>query len=275
MLLVYGLTQAEAVGFASLRTVGTLAVAATLIAGFWLIEARVAAPLVPLRIFRMRSLTGANLVAISLSGVIGAHGFLSTLYLQQVLGYSPIATGFAFLPLTLVIMVTAGVGSRAVGRLGPKRMMVAGMVCLAVGMLLLSRISVGGSYLGDLLPGSLFVALGLGLTFVTATIAATSGVAAHEQGVASGLINTSQQVGTAIGLAILVSVAAARTASVAGTAAGAQAALVEGFRWAFAGGAGLAVLGVLAALLMIREIDNQTSSTTGAGPATTPVASVE
>jgi predicted MFS family arabinose efflux permease len=142
-------------------------------------------------------------------------------------------------------------------------------------MLLLSRISVGGSYLGDLLPGSLFVALGLGLTFVTATIAATSGVAAHEQGVASGLINTSQQVGTAIGLAILVSVAAARTASVAGTAAGAQAALVEGFRWAFAGGAGLAVLGVLAALLMIREIDNQTSSTGGVVATPTPVASAE
>ncbi len=147
--------------------------------------------------------------------------------------------------------------------------MVAGMVCLAVGMLLLSRISVGGSYLGDLLPGSLFVALGLGLTFITATIAATSGVAAHEQGVASGLINTSQQVGTAIGLAILVSVAAARTASVAGTATGAQAALVEGFRWAFAGGTGLAVL------LMIREIDNQTPSTGGVGLATTPFASAE
>ncbi len=253
VLLVYGLTQAEGAGFYSFRTVIVLALAAALVVAFRSVEGRVENPLVPFRVFRSRTLTGANLVALVSAAVIGAQGFFSTLYMQQVLGYSPITTGLAFLPLTVTIMATSALGSRLVSRVGTKPMMVAGMISLTIGMLLLSRIPVKGSYVADLLPGFFLFALGLGLTFVTAIVAATAGVADSEQGLASGLINTSQQVGTALGLAILVTVAAARTDSLAGNVGPSATALVEGYRYGFAGGAGLAGVGVLVALFFVRE----------------------
>lgn len=207
-LLVYGLPQAESAGFVSAGALSMLALAVVLVAAFRLIEGRVANPLVRSDIFRPRTLVGANLVALVSAAVIGGQGFFSTLYLQQVLGYSPLVTGLAFLPMTFTIMAVFTLGSRLVNRVGTKLMMVAGMALLTVGMLLLARIPVDGSYLTDLLPGFLLFALGLGFTSVTAIIAGTSGVSDKEQGLASGLVNTSQQIGNALGLAILVAVAA-------------------------------------------------------------------
>ena len=250
--LVYGLTQAEGTGFSSLGTIVVLILAAALIVAFGFVEGRVASPLLPFRVFRSRTLTGANLVALLSAAVIGSQGFFSTLYMQQILGYSPIATGLAFLPLTLTIMATSALGSRLVSRLGTKPLMVAGMTCLTIGMLLLSRISVTGSYAADLLPGFFLFALGLGLTFVTAIVAGTAGLSNSEQGLASGLINTSQQVGTAVGLAILVTVAVARADTLAGNV-GPSAALVGGYRYGFVVGAGVAIVGLLVALFLVRE----------------------
>jgi MFS family permease len=173
--------------------------------------------------------------------------------MQQILGYSPLVTGLAFLPLTVTVMVAAGLGSTPASRGGAKVTMVSGMALLAVGMVLLARISSEGGYLGVLLPGFFFTALGLGFTFVTATIAGTSGVADGEQGLASGLINTAQQVGTALGLAILVTVAAARTGALSGGTAPSTGDLIEGYRMAFLFGSGLAALGACTALFVVRR----------------------
>lgn len=250
-LLVYGLSQAESAGLGSARTLGILALAVVLVAAFRLIEGRVANPLVRFDIFRSRTLVGANLVALVSAAVIGGQGFFSTLYLQQVLGYSPLVTGLAFLPMTFTIMAVSTLGSRLVNRVGTKPMMVAGMAFLTVGMLLLARIPVDGSYLTDLLPGFLLFALGLGFTFVTAIIAGTSGVSDEEQGLASGLVNTSQQIGNALGLAILVAVAAIGADALGGGRS--AEVLVGGYRWAFLAGAGLSVFGGLVALLVVRR----------------------
>lgn len=269
-LLVYGLTQAEAAGWTSARTLGVLGLALALLSTFWLIEGRVRAPLVPLRIFRRRTLAGANLVALSLTAVIGAHGFFSSIYMQRVLGYSPVTTGLAFLPITATIMAVSSVGARFVGRAGTKRLMIGGMLLLAGGMLCFVRLPARGDYLTDLLPGNMLLALGMGLTFLTVTIAATAGVGDEEQGVASGLINTAQQIGSALGLALLVSLASSRTATlVAAGGAGESgfAPLVAGFRWAFGAGAGIAALG---ALLVVRE-DDCVPQAALPEPATAPV----
>ena len=163
-------------------------------------------------------------------------------------GYSPIAAGLAFLPLTLTVMATAGLGSRFVNRVGTMISMARGMGLLAVGMFLLGRISLHGDYLSGLLPGFLFVALGLGSAFVTITIAGPTGVGDEVQGLASGLINTAQQAGSALGLVILVTMAAARTETIAGGGDFLGAALIEGYRYEFPVGAGLAVVGMLLAL---------------------------
>ena len=247
VLLVYGLTQATDVGFGSPRTLGVLGLAMALIVGFRFVEGRVADPLVPFQIFRRRTLTVANLVTILLAAVIASHGFSTTLYLQQVLGYSPIATGLAFLPLTLMIMATAGFGARFIGRLGLRAVVVSGMSLLAVGMGLMTRISAEGRYIGTLLPAFLVIAIGMGMTFVTTTIAATSGVPDNQQGLASGLINTAQQIGSALGLAVMVSLAVARTNILLAAGSLPPDALVAGFRAAFAASAGLAALGALIA----------------------------
>lgn len=251
VLLVYGLSRAEGAGFGSPVTLGALALSLVLILGFYAIEGRVAAPLVPFRIFRSRTLLGANLVVLAVTAVVGGMTFFAALYMQRVLGYSPLTNALAFLPITLLIMAVSTFGARLVGRLGTKTMMVAGMVCVTVGMLLLSRIPVNGAFIPDLLPGFVFFALGMGLTFVTSIIAATAGVSDSEQGLASGLINTSQQVGTALGLAVLATVAASRTGALAGVDP--TSALVGGYRWAFLVAAGVALAGALVAVFVIRR----------------------
>ncbi len=220
-----------------------------LLAVFVGIEGRFAtAPLMPLRIYRSRTLTAANLVVLLVGGATFGMWFFLSLYVQQVLGYSPIKAGLAFLPMTLCIVAGSTLASRAVTRVGAKRLLVAGMLAQTVGLLLFTEIPADGSYVANLLAPSLLVAIGIGLAFIPATISAVAGVADHEAGLASGLVNTSRLFGGALGLAVLAAIATARTSSDLhhGTQS-VHAALTSGFQLAFLIAAGFALVGGLVA----------------------------
>src|SRR5438874_2853386 len=257
-VLAYATLDASSAGWGSTKIVGLLALSAALIGAFVAIEQRSAAPLVPFRIFRLRTLTGSNVVGILLGGSLFSMFFFISLYMQQVLGYSPIHAGLSYLPLAVTIIVAAGLGGQLVTRFGFKPVLASGMMFVAVGLLWFSGVSVGGGFLTDILGPSLLAAIGLGFGFVTSTIAAVSGVEQREQGLASGLINTSQQIGGALGLAVLSTIATTRTHDV--LAAGGSSmpkALTEGFQSAFLGGAVIAALGVVATLTLIRTRDSR------------------
>ena len=270
-VLVYTLVEATEVGWGSVQTLGMLGLSAALMAAFVAIELRSAAPLVPFRIFRMRTLTGANVVGLLIGASLFSMFFFISLYMQQVLGYSAIKAGLSYLPLALTIIVAAGVGSTLVTRIGFKPVLATGMVSIAIGLLWFSQVSVGGGFLTDVLGPSLFAAVGLGFGFVTSTIAAVSGVQEKESGLASGLINTSQQIGGAIGLAVLATIANSRTADVMASNGGDPAqltnALTEGFQRAFLGGAGFAILGLILTLVLIRSRDSRAHVEIGAAEA--------
>jgi EmrB/QacA subfamily drug resistance transporter len=260
-LLVYAIVDADNAGWGSARTIGLLIAAAALIGSFVLIERRSSAPLVPFSIFRLRTLTGANIVGLLVGASLFSMFFFLSLYMQEVLGYSPIRTGLAYLPLAVTIIVAAGVGSQLVTRIGFKPTLAAGLAFIAIALLWFSRLPVHGRFAPDLLGPSMLAATGLGLSFVTTTIAAVSGVPEHESGLASGLINTSQQVGGALGLAVLSTIATSRTsAALASSGHGPGAlhnALTEGFQSAFAGGALIAALGFVLTLVLIRTSDSR------------------
>jgi MFS family permease len=196
---------------------------------------------------------GASLVALTLTAAASPTGFFGTIYLQRMLGLPPTTTGLAFLPFTLAVIAGSFFGSRLAGKVGTRTTMVLGMCFLAAGMLLYSGISAEGGYLAHLLPSFVVVGSGLGLASVGSTIAGTSAVAGNAQGLVSGILNTAAQLGTALGLAALVTVASARTDALTGGADPSPSALVEGFRWAFLGGAGVGVLGALVAFFLVRE----------------------
>jgi EmrB/QacA subfamily drug resistance transporter len=250
--LVYGLVDAPNAGWGSTQTVGLLALSAALLLAFVVIERRSSNPVVPFGVFRIRTVTGANVVGILTGGALLSMFFFISLYMQQVLGYSAIEAGLSYLPLALTIIVAAGLASQLVTRIGFKPVLAVGMVFIAGGLVWFSRVSPGGSFLGDILGPSLLAAVGLGLSFVPVTIAAVSGVPDREAGLASGLINTSQQVGGALGLAILSTVAT----SVTGSAVSADA-LTDGFRAAFLGGAAIAAVGFAATLVLVRSRDSR------------------
>ena len=257
-LLAYALLDANSAGWGSTRTVGLLALAVALIAAFVVIELRSRAPLVPFRIFRLRTLTGANVVGLLLGASLFSMFFYISLYMQQVLGYSPIHAGLSYLPLAVTIIVAAGLGGQLVTRFGFKPILAVGMLLVSLGLAWFSRVSVNGGFVSDILGPSLLAAIGLGIGFVSTTIAAVSGVEEHEQGLASGLINTSQQIGGALGLAVLSTIATSRTDHVLATGASSmQGALTEGFQSAFLGGAVIAALGVVATLVLIRTHDSR------------------
>jgi EmrB/QacA subfamily drug resistance transporter len=261
-VLVYALVVATDAGWGSTQTIGLLALAVALLAAFVVIESRSHAPLVPFRIFRLRTLTGANVVGILIGASLFSMFFFISLYMQQVLGYSAIHAGLSYLPLALTIIVSAGVASQLVTRVGFKPVLAAGMVFIAAGLIWFGQVSVGGSFLTDILGPSLLAAIGLGLAFVTSTIAAVSGVDAEEAGLASGLINTSQQVGGALGLAILATVANSTTKHASGPV---PHALTEGFQTAFLAGAGFAILGLVATLVLISNADSRAHVALGSG----------
>ena len=253
-LLVYTIVKANDVGWGSARTLGFGAVALGLIAVFVLVELRQPQPLVPFRIFSNRTLTGANVTAVFVAMSLFSMFFFVSLYMQQVLGYSPLKAGLAYLPLAVGIILSAGVASALTTRIGFKPVLASGMVLVAGGLVWFAQVSPDGTFLGDVLFPSLLAAVGLGFSFVPLTIAAVSGVKPDDAGLASGLINTSQQVGGALGLAILAAVATGRSANVQGSPA---VQLTEGFQAAFLVGAALAVVGAVLTLVLIRTSDSK------------------
>jgi EmrB/QacA subfamily drug resistance transporter len=254
ILLVYALVNTNQYGWGSARTIGELIGAGALLLLFVVIEARFAShPLVPLQIFRSRTLSGANLVALLLGLSIFAVIYFLTLYMQQVLGFSPLRTGVAYLPFTMGFIVVAGVLSSLINRTGVKWPLAIGMLITGAAFLLLARVPDHGSYAVDILPAFIVLPLGVGMAILSATNAAVAGVESREAGLASALLNTSQQLGGALGLAVLSTIATSRTNSVLASNphAGLAHALVEGFHNAFVVGVGFAVAGALLALLTI------------------------
>jgi MFS family permease len=212
----------------------------------------------PFSIFRLRTLRGADAVGLLIGMSLFALFFFLSLYMQQVLGYDALQTGFAYLPLALNLIVSAGVASNLVTRVGFKPTLIAGLLLIAVGLVWFAQVSPGGSYLGDVLFPSLVTAWGLGLAFVPVTIAAVTGTRPDEAGLASGLINTAQQVGGALGLAILAAVANGRTDSALSSGVRNPAvALTEGFQDAFLVGAGFTLLAAVLAAVMISSRDSR------------------
>jgi EmrB/QacA subfamily drug resistance transporter len=253
MTLVYAIVSAQQHGWSSALTLATFGVAAVLITAFVVIEQRTRSPLVRLSIFRTRSLTTANVVMFLVAAGIFAMFFFNTLYIQRVLGYKPLEAGLAFLPFTAGIMVSAGVASKFAPKIGVRPVAAVGMVVSALGMLLLTRLPVDGSYLTDVLPALVLTSLGMGAVFMPLTLIATTGLEDEDQGLASGLFNTSQQIGGALGLAVLSTIAASRSTALGGKT---PEALVGGFHAAFAGGAllVLAALVVMLATLRARDV---------------------
>jgi len=254
-LLVYALVDAVNEGWGSTRTLGLIAIALALIAAFIVIERRARYPLIDFSIFRRRTLTGANVVAVLVAMSLFSMFFFVSLYMQQVLGYDALKAGFAYLPLAVGIILAAGIASQLVTKVGFKPIMIAGFLFVSAGLLWFAQVSVGGGYVSDVLFPSLLAAVGLGLVFVPLTIAAVAGVSPSESGLASGLINTSQQVGGALGLAILATIANSRTQDEMAAARGNPreliSALTEGFQAAFYVGAGFAILGAVLTAVLI------------------------
>ena len=253
MALVYAIVGAQSAGWTSARTIGFFAVATVLLTAFVAIESRAKAPLVRLSIFRIRSLLTANVaMLLAMSGMF-AMFFFNTLYIQQVLGYGPLEAGLAFLPFTAGILVSASLASQFAPRIGVRPVAVAGFLLAAGGLVLLTQLPVHGSYALNVLPALVLAALGMGAVFMPLTLIATTGLDDDDQGLASGLFNTSQQVGGALGLAVLSTLAASKTHAAGGAS---QQALVVGFHWAFGVGAivTLAALAVMVALLRKRHV---------------------
>jgi EmrB/QacA subfamily drug resistance transporter len=261
MVLVYAIVKAQDFGWGSAKTLGLAALAAALLAAFVWIEKTSKAPLVRLGIFRIRSLTTANLVLFAVAGGLFANFFFATLYVQNILGYSPLEAGFAFLPVTFGIGIGAGLAQQLVKAIGVRAVTVVGMLIAAAGLFVLSRVPVDGTYVANLLPGLIPMSIGMGLTFVPITLIATTNVGPNDAGLASGLFNTSQQIGGALGLAVLATLAANKTTDyLAGLGGqptpGDQAtAAVEGFQVAFIGASILVAAGAVVIALALRAKD--------------------
>ncbi|MBA3747536.1 MAG: MFS transporter [Solirubrobacterales bacterium] len=273
-LLVFALVDTINAGWGSMQTLALLAVAFALLVIFVGIELRSKDPLMPFGIFRLRTLTGANVVGLLVGAALFAMFFFLSRYMQDVLGYSAVRAGLSYLPLALAIIVSAGVASVLVTKLGFRPVLLAGLVFVTIGLLWFAQVPEDGVYLSDLLAPMVISAVGLGFAFVPVTIAAVSGVSEDESGLASGLINTSQQVGGALGLAVLGTIAASKTTDLLAAAGGAKAAapgaLTEGFQLAFLTGAGFAILGIIATLVLVRSEDSK--KIVGTNPAELPMA---
>jgi EmrB/QacA subfamily drug resistance transporter len=255
VLLVYAIVKAQEYGWGSGRTLGMLGVSAALLAAFVAIERRSTAPLVRLSMFRSRTLSAANVSMMLVGSGMFSMFFFASLYVQEVLGYSPLKAGLAFLPVTIGMMAGAGVAQGAIRRLGPRNVGVVGVSLAALGMLWLTGLPVHGSYVSDLLVGLLPMSIGMGLTFVPVTLLATAGVAAEDSGLASGLLNTSQQVGGALGLAVLSTLSANHATSVLADGATRPEALLAGWHVGFIGGAIVLVLAAFTLVAGLRQRD--------------------
>ncbi len=254
VLLVFALTQANRVGWASAQTIGVLAAAAVLHALFVVVELRSKAPLVPLGIFaRLRTLTGANIVAFLVGGLTFAMFFMLSLYMQQVLGLSALQTGAGYLAVALTAIASAGVAQALTTKVGVKPVMIVGVSLMGLGNLWFTQVSAGGSYAVDLLPGFFAIGIGIGFAFVPLSIAALAGITPHEAGLASGLFNTSQQIGGALGVAVFATVSTTRTSHLFASGESKASALTGGFSLAFWVAVGFAAVALVATLAMIRR----------------------
>jgi EmrB/QacA subfamily drug resistance transporter len=266
-LLVYALVDAVNVGWGSAATLAKIAGATVLLVAFVLIEQRRRAPIMPFSIFRLRTLRGANAVALLIGMSLFSMFFFISLYMQQVLGFTPLKAGLSYLPLAVGIILSAGAASVLVTRIGFKPVLLAGLLFIAAGLLWFSQVRTHGSFGVDVLGPSLLAAVGLGLSFVPVTIAAVTGTKPQEAGLASGLVNTAQQVGGALGLAILATIANSRTKSVLQASGGhdLHSALTKGFERAFLVGAGFAVVGALLTIVLISSRDSREHSESARG----------
>jgi EmrB/QacA subfamily drug resistance transporter len=257
-LLVYTISKAPDVGWGSARTILLLAASAALLVVFVVIEVRVSDPLMPLRIFRIRTLAGANVVSVLLAVAVYSNFFVLTLYVQQVLHYSALKTGVTFVATAGTVVVVAGLAQALVTRIGPKWVMAMGLALVTGAMLWYAQIPVHGSYASDLLPGYLMMGFGLAFSFIPVSIAALAGVPEQESGLASGLLNTAQQVGGAIGVAVASTIATSHTKTLLREGTSFPSALTAGFQWAFWTLAVVGALGVIASLTLIRQQDIRT-----------------
>jgi EmrB/QacA subfamily drug resistance transporter len=253
MLLVYGLTQANNAGWGSAQTIGMLIGGVVLLLVTLVIEKRSPSPLVPLSFFKRRTPTGANVIGFGLGTMVFGMFYLLSLYMGDVLGFSPIERGLGYLAVALTAVVASGAAQAGVTRAGVRPVLATGLILLGGGLVWFTQISVDGSYVVDLLPGFLMIGVGLGFSFVPISIAALAGVPGHEAGLASGLINTSQQIGGALGIAILVTVSTSRTESEIESGADTAHALTSGFSAAFWVGAAFALISLVATFLMLRR----------------------
>jgi EmrB/QacA subfamily drug resistance transporter len=256
VLLVYAVVKAVDNGWGSTTTLVLLAVAALFLISFVVIESRARQPLMPFRVLRIGSIAGANVTGLLTGAALFSMFFFISLYMQQILGFDALEAGLAYLPLAVSIIVAAGVASQLVTRLGARPVLVGGLTLVAAALLWFTQVSVGGSYVADVLGPSLLAGWGLGLAFVPVTIASQAGIGESDAGLSSGLINTAQQIGGALGLAVLATVANSATNADMTAAHGARAALpaalTDGFGDAFLVGAGIALVGVLVAALTIK-----------------------
>ncbi|WP_460716817.1 DHA2 family efflux MFS transporter permease subunit [Nocardioides dilutus] len=251
--LVYAVTQAGQEGWLAGETLVSFGVAAALLAGFVGWEARHPDPLMRFGILRISTVSGANVAGFIMGTAMFSMFLMLTLYMQQVLGYSAMRSGVAYLAVAGTAIVWSAVAAQLVTRIGVKPVLVVGMTTLTGGLVYFTQVSAGGSYAADLLPGFLLIGVGIGFSFVPISIAALAGVQPAEAGLASGLINTSQQIGGAIGIAALSTIATSRTEDALGSGVALSTALVDGFSGAFLVGAVIAAVGILSALVLIRR----------------------
>jgi EmrB/QacA subfamily drug resistance transporter len=257
-LLVYAVSNAPSHGWSSSWTISRLAIAAALLIAFLVIESRAKDPLMPFRIFRVSTVAGANVAGLLLGVVVFANFFILTLYVQNVLGWSALKTGITFVATAGTAILWAGVAQALVTRVGAKTVMAVGFVAMIAGLLWYTQIPVHASYWSDLLPGYLLVGFALPFCFIPVSIAALAGVEPHEAGLASGLINTAQQIGGAIGVAVTSSVSITHFNHLVKTGHSVPAAFTEGSQWAFWVTVGVAIVGLIATLVLVRPADLST-----------------
>jgi EmrB/QacA subfamily drug resistance transporter len=254
MIGVYAIVEASTYGWGSLHTLGFGAGAVALLAAFIVRESRASNPLVPLRMFRSRNLSGANAIqAMMVAGMFGMF-FLGALYLQRVLGFTSLEVGLGFLPLTAIIgILSLGFSAKLNMRFGPRATLLPGLVSIGAGLLLMSQISVNGSYVAEVLPSMVLIGIGAGLSFPSIMTLAMGGVAPSEAGLASGLVNTTLQVGGAIGLAVLATLSTSRSANLTAAGDSAKAALTGGYQLAFVVGAALIAVAIVVATVVLKN----------------------
>jgi EmrB/QacA subfamily drug resistance transporter len=255
VLLVLGITQGQQWGWGSAETIGVFVAAAVLLVAFALWEGRQSEPLVPFSIFKLQTLTAANVAGFIMGTAMFSMFLMLTLYMQQVLGYSPLKTGVGYLAVAGTAVIWANVAAAAVNRIGVKPALILGMSLLTVGLVYFTQVSVDGSYWTDLFPGFLILGVAIPFAFVPITIAALAGTRPQEAGLASGLINTTQQIGGAVGIALLSTIAVTTTDDAVADGTAVPVALTDGFVNAFWAGAAIAFVGVLVSVFMVRGRD--------------------